>query len=101
MGQREQTGIFRARDLDLVTFLHFRGFKPLSNPTEDSSGTRWVTFEETPELKETVLDFLSGNEEARLLQELRRTRSFVLDSEPIRERTYDDGRRSNSCFGHT
>ncbi len=99
MGQREQADVFKTRDLDLVTFLRFRGFKPLSTPTEDSSGTRWVAFEDTPQLKEAVLNFLSGNAEARLLQELRRTRSFVLDSEPIRERTCNDERCSDS--GHT
>lgn len=75
----------RCKDIDLICFLRFKGFHPVSNPVEDSSGIRWVLFEETPTLKKAVYSFLSGNREANLLQEFRNTRSFLLDSKPAKE----------------
>jgi len=83
--EKQKSETFRTKDIDLICFLRFKGFQPLGNPVEDSSGTRWVQFEETPVLKKAVYSFLSGNREANLLQEFRNTRSFLLDSEPTRE----------------
>lgn len=72
--------VFRSKDLDLITVLRFKGFLPRRNPIVDPSGTRWVEFEQTPKLTKAVYSFLSGNPEARLLQEFRRTRQFLLDT---------------------
>ncbi len=78
--------IFKTREIDLICALRFNGFRPLGNPVEDLYGTRWVFFEETPALKKAVYSFLSGNREANLLNEFRRTRSFLLDTKPEKEK---------------
>ena len=82
MGHERTENTFRTKDLDLITFLRYQEFHPLGNPVQDPSGTRWVHFNSTPHLKKAVLEFMSGNQESRLLAELRRTRSFVLDTAP-------------------
>lgn len=87
---------FRAKDIDLICFLRYRGFQPQGNPVEDFSGTRWVLFQETPQLKREVYSFLTGNTESSLLQEFRRTRSFLLDSNSIKEMPNDDPNLSRS-----
>jgi len=76
---------FRSKDIDLICALRFQGFQPLSNPIEDSQGIRWVLFEQTPQLMQAVYGFLSGSNEARLLTEFRKTRSFILDSPAEKE----------------
>lgn len=81
----KKSDIFRTKDIDLICFLRFRGFQPLGNPVEDSSGTRWAQFQETAQLRKAVYSFLMGNKEAILLQEFRKTRSFLLDTEPLRK----------------
>jgi len=78
--------VFRSRDIDLITFLRFKGFHPLGNPIEDSSGTRWAVFQDTPEVKKATFSYITGNAESRLLAELRKTRSYILDSEPEKEK---------------
>lgn len=80
MGQQKPASLFRTKDIDLVTFLRFEGFKALGLPEEDSFGIRWVSFQDTPELREAICGFLAGSREASLLQEFRRTRRFILDS---------------------
>ena len=80
--EKKTESTFRTKDIDLICFLRFKSFQPLDNPIEDSSGTRWVQFQETPQLRKAVYAFLSGNQEANLLQEFRRTRSFLLDTPP-------------------
>ncbi len=79
---KRQEEIFRTKDLDLITFLRFQGYATRGNPIEDVSGTRWVLFTETAKLRQDVYSFLSGNKEACLLQEFRRSRSYLLDTEP-------------------
>ncbi len=83
--EKRSARTFRTKDIDLACYLRFRGHKPISNPIEDSSGTRWAVFQETPSLMKEVYEFLSGNPEAGLLQEFRRTRSFLLDTEAVKE----------------
>lgn len=75
-----ETGIFRTKDIDLICYLRFIGFKPSDHPIEDCTGTRWAIFENTPLLKKAILSFLSGNRESELLNEFRKTRSFLLDT---------------------
>ncbi len=81
---------FKSKDIDLVCFLRFKGFKPLSNPIEDLSGTRWVAFEKTSSLEKAVLSFFSGNAESALLNEFRKTRSFILDTPAINEKEIEN-----------
>jgi len=85
--------IFKSKDLDLICCLRFKGFVPVSNPIEDNCGTRWAVFEKTPDLEGEIVSFLSGNKEAQLLNEFRKTRSFLLDSPPVKE--IGDRRESN------
>lgn len=82
---KRKSSIFKSSQIDLICFLRFKGFQPISNPIEDSVGTRWIYFQETPELKKAVYSFLNGNLESTLLQEFRRTRSFLLDSEAVKD----------------
>ena len=83
---------FKSKDIDIICFLRFRNFRPSPNPIEDQSGTRWAIFDDTPALRDAVYQFLSGNEEARLLQEFRKTRSFLLDSETTKESETENGK---------
>lgn len=76
---------FKSKDIDLICFLRFKGFKALGYPVEDTSGTRWIIFDKTPQLEQAILSFFSGNQEAALLNEFRKTRSFLLDSSCIKE----------------
>ncbi len=82
---KKTTALFRTKEIDLACYLRFKGFKPFDNPVEDSAGTRWVIFEKTPQLNKEVLSFLSGNAEFKLLNEFRKTRSFLLDTKPARQ----------------
>lgn len=92
MKRNQEITPFKTKDIDLVCALRFQGFQPISNPIEDISGTRWVLFNETPELLTAVFEFLSGSNEARLLTEFRKTRSFILDS-PAEKETRDYEKR--------
>lgn len=76
---------FKSKDIDLITYLRFKGFKPVSNPIEDGSGTRWAVFQKTQELEGEIVSFLSGNREAQLLNEFRKTRSFLLDLPTVKD----------------
>ena len=71
---------FQSKDIDLICYLRFKGFKPLSNPIEDSSGTRWIVFSKTKELESAIVSFYTGTPESELLNEFRKTRSFLLDT---------------------
>lgn len=77
--------LFKTRELDLATFLIYRGHKPQGDPIEDAKGVRWIAFEETAEIRKDVYAFILGNKESQLLHEFRRTRSFLLDSQAIKE----------------
>jgi len=85
---------FKSKDIDLITYLRFQGFIPGGTPLEDTSGTRWAIFDKTPALETEIVSYLSGNPEAQLLNEFRKTRSFLLDSPTIKEigEYQDDGR---------
>jgi hypothetical protein len=76
---------FRTKDIDLITCLRFKKFTPISNPIQDISGTRWVIFNKTTLLEKAVLDFYKGNTVSAVLDELRKTRSFLLDSPVLTE----------------
>lgn len=93
MKRNQDAAPFRSRDMDLICALRFQGFQPLSNPIEDSQGMRWVLFDQTPELMQAVYKFFSGSNEARLLMEFRKTRSFILDS-PAEMETRDHEKRT-------
>lgn len=75
---------FKSKDIDLITYLRFIGLKPFDDPLEEENGTRWAIFPKSSELDAAVMDFLSGNKESELLNELRRARSFLLDKNPRR-----------------
>jgi len=76
---------FKSKDIDLITYLQFKGFLPERNPIQDTSGTRWAVFEKSQSLDKEILSFLSGNPEAQLLDQFRKTRSFLLDSQVVKE----------------
>ena len=95
--EKKSPPTFRTKDIDLITALRFYGFQPIGVPCEDALGTRWVLFQETPNLREAVYSFLSGNKEASLLHEFRKTRSFLLDTEPIKEMRRDDRIKEQSA----
>lgn len=86
--EKKSIPTFRTKDIDLITFLRFKGFQPLGLPVEDDTGTRWITFEDTPQLKKATFAFIAGNPESKLLQEFRRTRSFLLDTQPLQEKDF-------------
>jgi len=85
MKRNQEITPFKTKDIDLVCALRFQGFQPISLPVEDSNGTRWVLFNETSDLMTAVFEFLAGSNEARLLAEFRKTRSFILDSPAEKE----------------
>ncbi len=82
--KQKSPNTFQAKDLDLITYLRFKGFEHTHTPIEDSDGTKWVAFHITNDLEKSVLAFCSGNYESRLLNELRKTRAFLLDSKSIK-----------------
>jgi argonaute-like protein implicated in RNA metabolism and viral defense len=75
-----EENIFRSKDMDLIAFLRFRGFKPLR--LEDNHGVRWVVFETSPIMDQAIGYFLAGCVESDLLHAYRSTRKFMLDSMP-------------------
>ena len=81
----------KIRDLDLIAYLLHEGFQPLGNPVIDTAGVRYAIFQNSPELKQATFSFISGNPEAQLLADFRKARSFLLDSQPVKEitRGYD------------
>lgn len=72
--------VFKCSELDLLAYLRFKGFEPIGCPIEDEMGTRWVRFSKTAEIESAIVDFSQGNNESRLLKELRKARCFLLDS---------------------
>lgn len=79
------TDNFKSKDIDLICFLRFKSFRAFPNPIEDSAGTRWAIFERTNELEKAVIEFYAGNRESELLNEFRKTRSFLLDTPSTKE----------------
>ena len=73
--------VFKTKELDLIAYLRFKRFEPKGLPIKDERGTKWVSFIETEDLKKAVNSFVSWNPERELLYELRKARSFLLDSQ--------------------
>jgi hypothetical protein len=77
---------FKTKDLSLITYLRFRGFRHEDTPEEDKQGTRWVVFPKSELLEKEVMEFMSGGTfEARLLEEYRQSRRFLLDTESVKK----------------
>jgi len=68
------------KDLDLIAYLFYKGFRPVGYPIADRSGIRYVVFSDSPQIKQATFDFMGGNAEAQLLANFRKARSFLLDS---------------------
>jgi hypothetical protein len=79
-----QTG-FKTKDLDLICYLRFKGFRHEDYPVEDESGVRWAVFFRDKQLEKEAVKFMSGEcDESRLLNNYRMARRFLLDSESIK-----------------
>lgn len=74
----------RIKDIDIMTYLRYKGFEHKDTPEEDAGGIRWIVFVDTPEIREAMVEFMMGNDEHRLLQEFRKTRSFILDASKVK-----------------